>query len=291
MPILLSLDEANVRSFTEEANALLGTGHAQWHSFINGHKFETQIPDMDPLSDAFIAYQDGIWKTITGKSGYDPETDEANNNLVGITSVRNVYPFSSNSPDEVGNYFFGVANVMRHISHAPPAKIVEFGIGWGHTTRMLANCGYDVTAVDIEENFLKLLDPFALQGASPIQKIRSSFTDAQFADETIDCFVFFECFHHCLDHRNLVYNLHRSLRQGGRILFCAEAFYDDWFDYPWGVRLDGHSVWAIRNFGWMELGFRKSYITALLEDTGFDLQWSSIEAAGAYGEMLVATKR
>jgi hypothetical protein len=82
--------------------------------------------------------------------------------------------------------------------------------------------------------------------------------------------------------------MRKALRPGGAIVFAAEAFYDDWFDYPWGLRTDGHSVWAIRSFGWMELGFRKSYVQESLTRLGFVLEWSSLPDAGPYGELLIA---
>lgn len=81
-----------------------------------------------------------------------------------------------------------------------------------------------------------------------------------------------------------------ALKPGGRIVFCGESFYGDWFDFPWGLRLDGHSIWAIRNFGWMELGFREQYIVGLLEKVGFSVTKSE-NAIGPIGTIFVAEKR
>ncbi len=53
------------------------------------------------------------------------------------------------------------------------------------------------------------------------------------------------------------------LNEGGKIIFAAEPITDD-FPIPWGLRLDGESLWAIRNFGWCELGFQESYFRELM---------------------------
>ena len=123
--------------------------------------------------------------------------------------------------------------------------------------------GFDVKAIDIEQRYLDMLQQMALPGSSKIETELVSFNNSEYEAESVDAFVFFECFHHCLSHATLIERLSRTLRPGGRIIFAAEPFYDVWFYFPWGIRLDGHAVWAVRNYGWMELGFRKSYICDL----------------------------
>ena len=61
--------------------------------------------------------------------------------------------------------------------------------------------------------------------------------------------------------------LHDLLAQGGVILFAAEPIVD--LPYPWGLRLDGQSLWSIRQLGWLELGFDRSYFMQALRDTGW----------------------
>ncbi len=83
--------------------------------------------------------------------------------------------------------------------------------------------------------------------------------------------------------------LRELLKPGGENVCCDAAFYEGYFDNSWGVRLDGHSVWAIHNFGWMDLGFRKKYMESLFNIHGFSCHWSTVDGIGAYGEFLVAT--
>ena len=285
------LSKASMDAFLETAQRQLDLGHTHWHDYVGSIKFTAPFVDpAAPLSPNYSRAQLDIWKTVSGRADYDETTCEMNDNIAALTAITATYPFASRDHVEVGNYFFGVANIARNLGLPDGSKIVEFGVGFGHVTRLLSNMGYRVKAVDIEQRYLDLLQRFALPGAVTIETQLASFNNAEFEPGSIDGFVFFECFHHCLSHVALVERMSRALRPGGKIIFAAEPFYDDWFDFPWGVRLDGHAVWAIRCYGWMELGFRKSYIRDLLEKNQFGLIWSSIPEVGAYGEMLVATR-
>jgi SAM-dependent methyltransferase len=144
--------------------------------------------------------------------------------------------------------------------------------------------------MDIEEKFLELLRQRAERESLTIETIQGEFLNLPAGGDVYDAALFFECFHHCIRFRELLDRLRAALKPGGKIVFCGESFYGEWFDFPWGVRLDGHSVWAIRNFGWMELGFRESYITAVLEKAGFDVQKTE-SSVGPIGVIFVATAR
>lgn len=287
----IPLTAENIDIFLKESKVREGRGHKFWADFVTHTKFVVENPSTaDPTSSDFRAYQLELWKLISTRSNYDALSCESNNNIQSEPSIQQTYPFTSRSPKEVGSYFLGVANIVQKMPVPVGARVVEFGVGYGHLTRMLSNLGYQVDAVDIESRFLQLLPALSLPGAEKIALHSSSFVDVFFQKETIDAFVFYECFHHCLDHGKLISKMYDALRSGGAIMFAAEAFYDDWFDFPWGVRTDGHSVWAIRNFGWMELGFRKSFISSVLSQQGFELEWSSLNEAGSYGELLIARK-
>ncbi len=80
--------------------------------------------------------------------------------------------------------------------------------------------------------------------------------------------LFYEAFHHCDDHMRLLSLLHDVLEPGGRVFFAAEPITDA-FPLPWGVRLDGESLWATRRSGWLELGFKESYFLSALRRSEF----------------------
>ena len=55
---------------------------------------------------------------------------------------------------------------------------------------------------------------------------------------------------------------------GGRVVFAGEPISRK-LNAPWGLRMDGESLWAIRTNGWLELGFRRSYFLQALERYGW----------------------
>jgi len=66
------------------------------------------------------------------------------------------------------------------------------------------------------------------------------------------------------------------LNPGGLVAFCAEPIVGDgtpWLPYPWGLRLDGLSLLAIRRWGWMEVGFCESYFKKLLRSLGWTIAY------------------
>lgn len=108
-------------------------------------------------------------------------------------------------------------------------------------------------------------------------------------DRQFDAVLFFECFHHCANHQQLVAGLDRVVAPGGKVLFAAEPILDE-FPIPWGLRLDGESLWAIRQHGWLELGFQESYFRRLMERHGWSVERADC-AETPWGNILVATRR
>jgi hypothetical protein len=58
------------------------------------------------------------------------------------------------------------------------------------------------------------------------------------------------------------------LKEGGMAVFASEPITEA-FPLPWGVRMDGMSVWSIRRFKWLELGFKESYFLQTLQQNGW----------------------
>jgi SAM-dependent methyltransferase len=276
MTAQIVLTTANLDGFISEARAVLERdGYAAWSAHVGNRAFVApEGAPKDPFGDAFRDFQLDLWQLVAGRRAYDPHSHERDPNLVSVKDIRQSYPFCTASTSEVYCYFSAILQIYRHLDLMPPARIVDFGAGWGHSTRFLANAGFDVTAVDIEPAFLEMLDRFSIPGTLPVRRQHCSFTSARFAKASLDAAVFFECFHHCLDNAKLLYQLSRSLKRGGKIVLASEPVYDGAsFPYPWGLRLDGHAVWAIRSLGWLELGFRKSYLQELLRLNGFSDHW------------------
>jgi SAM-dependent methyltransferase len=89
--------------------------------------------------------------------------------------------------------------------------------------------------------------------------------------QEFDAVLFFESFHHSTRHLDLLASLDAVVAPGGRVYFAAEPIEDEYYA-PWGPRLDGESLWAIRKNGWFELGFRTSYFFGALRRSGWSAE-------------------
>jgi len=206
-----------------------------------------------------------LYETLSGKA-YRLE-NEATPIDVDSMVIR-PFPYCTNSSQVIGTQLISIGSLLHRLQVPPGGRVLEFGPGWGNTTLALAMGGYCVTAVDISESFCELIRRRAEHAGVTINVVHSDFMWAESVTEPYDAVVFFECFHHCDDHLRLLRALHRAVKPGGRVYFGGEPITDG-FPVPWGLRLDGESLWAIRKHGWLELGFTESYFVKALESTGW----------------------
>jgi SAM-dependent methyltransferase len=219
----------------------------------------------DPFSPAYYDYQMTLYRRISGRE-YSLD-NEATPFDVEQAVVR-PFPYSTGSCQTAGDHYVTIGHFLQQLRLPPNARIVEFGPGWGNVTLALAALGYHVTAVDVEARYCELISRRASRLGLSIDTVNADFSWAATVTEPFDAIIFFECFHHAADHRTALRNLHKALKPGGRVYMGAEPIVPD-FPIPWGLRMDGQSLWSIRKFGWMELGFRDDYFQQVLAVTGW----------------------
>lgn len=242
----------------------------------------------DPHSAAYAAAVEDFWRALSGRAGYDASRDEA----FAIDPARYLarpFPYSSGSPAAVAHYLGAVAATVGELGLPLGARVVEFGAGWGHMALTLAATGYAVTAVDINADSVALLRQRAAATGVDLEVAHAAFLD-YVPTTPVQGVVFFEAFHHCARPFELLDRCSAMLTPGGRMLFVADAIYDD-FHAPWGVRLDGAAAFVTAQHGWLELGFQRPFLTAELDARGFDVTWKTWPWLGAYGTVLTAQKR
>lgn len=250
-------------------------------------RFPLKLP-ADPDSLEYRKRQFDVYEHLHGKP-YSIKHEVTNFDVKTAASIP--FPFYTGSPQTVGNQLISIGHVIRTLNLKPGMSILEFGPGWGNTTIFLAQMGYKVTAVEIEPNFVALIKERANRKSLEVDTINEDFSLIQTIDKKFDAVLFFECFHHCSDHQSLIAALDRVLLPGGKAFFAAEPITDD-FPIPWGLRMDGESLWAIRKHGWLELGFQESYFRSLLFRHGWGLQkmvcketpWGTIFVASRISE-------
>jgi SAM-dependent methyltransferase len=236
--------------------------------------YDTDVP-ADPYGKDYRAKQFGLYELLAGKS-YSPINEKSNFDV--DHHAISPFPYCHGSSETVGNQLMAIGFLIKAMNLPKGAKILEFGPGWGNTTLALAKMGYRVTAVDIEKNFVDLIGKRAAMEDLSVTLVNGDFSYIESTDEQFDCVLFFECFHHAQDHLALMGAFDRVLNKNGIVCFGAEPILDD-FPIPWGLRMDGESLWAIRKNGWLELGFNKKYFYSALARHG----WIGLDYEGKDG--------
>ena len=168
------------------------------------------------------------------------------------------FPYYTKSPETVSNQLLAIGFMVKVMALPTGASVLEYGAGWGNTTITLARMGYDVHAIDIDENFVRMVAERAHRLGLDVVTEVGEFLGVSELERTYDAVLFYECFHHCSDHQRMLNELHRVVKPDGNVVLAAEPILES-FHAPWGLRLDGESLWAIRANGWLELGFQESY--------------------------------
>lgn len=219
----------------------------------------------DPFSSDYAAQQMQLYSRIAGKS-YALKNESCQFDVDSF--VERPFPYSTGNTETIGNQLLSIGSLIRVMKVPEGGRILEFGPGWGNTSLALAQAGFAVTAVDVEERYCRLLRARAERLGVEIDLVNSDFMWAETVEEPYDAVVFFECFHHCADHLRLLRALQKAVKPEGRIYFGGEPI-DKNFPVPWGVRLGGEALWAIRKYGWLELGFTEEYFQHALLATGW----------------------
>ena len=248
-------------------------------------ELDQPMPD-DPYSEEYRQAVFAQYEWLHGKP-YSPSNEFT---LFEVTRYTDVpFPYATQSGPTVGNYLIGVGHLIRTLDLPPKSRVLEFGPGWGNTTLALAQMGHQVTAIDIGQNFVDLINARAAKMNTEVEAIVGDFSMIDELDSQYDAVLFFECFHHCANHLDLLAGLNRVVAPGGGVFFAGEPI-SKTMSVPWGLRMDGESLWAIRTNGWLELGFRRSYFLRTLERYGWKAERVNCPETPS-GEVFVAHRR
>ena len=234
---------------------------------LNGFRFDPGIKlPADPHSPEYAAAQRRLYELVAGRQTYE----SAKNEWVQLDLKHHVdspFPYATRSSVTVGEQLMAIGFLTRVLDLKPGDRILEFGPGWGNTTIQFRQMGYPVTAVDVNPLFLDVIRLRLQKLGLDVDTAAADMLEYR-SPTPFERIVFFECFHHCADHVQMIRNLDRLVAPGGMVVFGGEPITDD-CSVPWGLRLDGMSVWSTRKYGWLELGFRTDYFRDLLRRHGW----------------------
>jgi SAM-dependent methyltransferase len=267
----------------EHLRELQSRSFSEWLRARQNFRFQEDVAALpsDPMSDAYRDAQLALYHRLAGVTDYNPWIAEPIPISVADSVDPHPFPFSTQDGELIGSNFISMGHILRTLWRVHPGggkRILEYGCGTGFTTLQLAASGYRMTAVDINAQALQVIDAMAEARKLDIATFNGEFGCVPEGAEPFDVILFYESFHHCLEFIPLLRKLHGQLRPGGVVLFAGEPIVRD-FAKPWGLRLDGGSVWEIRTNGWLELGFREDFFLKLLEETGWRTERFSVQDA------------
>ena len=239
-------------------------------------------PDMsfrslDPFSEEYRSAVLRIYSQISGRAEYRAREHELSPYLTEITDGRPGY-YLAGSTAFTGDILVSMGALLQTLALRPGQRLLEYGVGEGGIALEAAKCGVEVTVVDIEQRYLSIIDRRAKAAGVEVKTVLGEFgTDA---GTDFDVVLFYESFHHALDHMAVAVGIRKMLGPDGRLIFAGEPVIgphnEIWrssVPFPWGLRMDGLSYRVIKEYGWMELGFDHAYFMEMVRRAGYSCEF------------------
>lgn len=268
---MIKIHTGELDHLVERVDALGGLGTPAIGQEFYGFSldFDTVVDQsLDPFSEAYFAGQLRLYEEISGRPLNQSSGELTALNVEAHGTGPN--PYNSRDVDFIARNSMAVMSMLR-ISNPPPnPKVIDLGCGWGLSTEMLAFCGCEVTAVDINPSFVSLVHRRLLDRHIDAKVLLGNFDSVEIAD-LHDLAIFYECLHHAVRPWETIEKVSRSIKPGGKIGFAGEPINEHWWRH-WGLRLDIASVYCIKKFGWFESGWTRSFIQDCFSRNGWTLQ-------------------
>jgi 2-polyprenyl-3-methyl-5-hydroxy-6-metoxy-1,4-benzoquinol methylase len=231
---------AELEQFVAETNVTMSDEGTRMGVLANAYLADpsmTNMPD-DPFSADYFDAVKCIYSRISGNKNYDSAKHELSNINIRDTVLQ---PAAyQNDGNFLGDYLESYGHVIKKLDVAKGARVLEYGCGDGQILLHLAQPGCDVTGVDIDAKYLEVIQ----QRANSLG-VSSTTVHGDFVDDVdlgkFDRILFYQSFHHCLEHQRLLKRLHGMLRDGGFVVLGAEPVIDP--EGPWQHVVGRSGVW------------------------------------------------
>ncbi|HXP08985.1 MAG TPA: class I SAM-dependent methyltransferase [Acidobacteriaceae bacterium] len=242
------------------------------------------LAGMDPFQPSYKAAAMTLYLSLRGRAeqGYDARRDEASAGSLPQNLWTGLVPWSFQDAGMVSEHLLAWGHILAHLNLPPGGSLLEYGPGSGQLLLIVARTGYRACGVDIDEVALDGIRAQATHLGLPVETQRAEFGQG-FEGEAFDTILFYEAFHHAFEFEQLLRTLHHRVKPAGRIVLCGEPVVSkqtEGIPYPWGPRLDGLSVFCMRRFGWMELGFTHDFLMEITRRTGWTTSFHPFPNSG-----------
>jgi 2-polyprenyl-3-methyl-5-hydroxy-6-metoxy-1,4-benzoquinol methylase len=239
--------------------------NAYWATF--SYQPSTPIDkSADPFSEPYFRRQLSLYHELSGRA-LDQQANEHTHFDVDAHVVA-PNPYDHGTPTILATHLLRLVGAFQSGGCARNARVLDMGCGWGLSSEVAAYLGFIVTAVDINPDFVALVNRRAERLGATITAVRSAF-DTFETHEKFDAILFYECLHHAVRPWTLLARMREMLAPGGCIILCGEPVNEHWWP-NWGLRLDALSVYCIRKFGWFESGWSLPFIRRCLDLAGLE---------------------
>ncbi|MFK7836439.1 MAG: class I SAM-dependent methyltransferase [Sulfitobacter sp.] len=228
----------------------------------------TQVDQtIDPFGATYFEQMIALYHELSGRTLDQEESEMTAFDLPNHVDHAN--PYASPAVDMMSGHVNAITAAIMCAELPAGARIADLGCGWGMTSEILAFCGSSVTAVDINPDFVKLVQTRADRLGNGIEARQSNFDDLVLPPE-YDGVFFYECLHHAVKPWETLAQVAEFIKPDGKVFFAGEPI-NDLFWKSWGLRLDASAVYCIRKHGWFESGWSASFLHEMFRHIGWTL--------------------
>ena len=230
--------------------------------------FDTHVDlDLDPYSESYVVAQIALYEEIAGRA-FNQSVNELTQFDIEVYA-RAANPYCWREPSDLVVHHLRIGQAVRLACLPSAPRVLDLGAGWGLTSEFLAMLGAEVVAVDINPDFVALINRRTARLQLPLTAMAGTFE--AFPDRgRFDMAFFYEALHHSVRPWKVIARCANSLNAAGVIAFAAEPIQNVWWPH-WGMRLDAVSVYCIRKFGWFESGWSKDFALDMFRRLGLAL--------------------
>jgi len=268
MRVAVRMKVQDLDEFIKQSDLLGGPGAVACEEYWLGREYDTSIfidDTIDPFSEEYVALQIAVYEEISGRT-FNQEVNE-HSTIDVETHVAATNPYNHPSPSGLAMHIERLSRLLHHAGLPRDGDLLDMGCGWGLSSEVAAYCGLNVLAVDINLDFVRLVETRARQRNFTISAVQGTF-DGFTTDRRFDGVLFYECFHHALRPWTVMASMGSMLKAGGKIMLAGEPINEIWWKH-WGLRLDPMSIYCIRKFGWFESGWSESFLHKAFFREGF----------------------